>query len=86
MISTDRPEDNARFAAHEAADFPILSDSARTTATAYGVLGLIGFPQRWTFYIGPDGRILSIDKSVHVSTAGRDMAAKLKELGVPLQA
>jgi len=42
----------------------------------------MGFPNRWTFYIGPDGRILYIDKSVKASTAGQDVAAKLSELGV----
>ena len=37
---------------------------------------------RWTFYIGPDGKILHIDKAVKTSTAGQDVAAKLAELGV----
>ena len=34
------------------------------------------------FYIGPDGRILDIDKSVKAATAGEDMVAKLTALGV----
>lgn len=42
----------------------------------------MGFASRWTFYIGPDGKILYIDKSVRTSTAGQDVAAKLAELGV----
>jgi peroxiredoxin Q/BCP len=46
------------------------------------VLGAMGFASRWTFYIGPDGKILYIDKSVRTSTAGQDVAAKLAELGV----
>ena len=37
---------------------------------------------RWTFYIGPDGRILDIDKKVSVRTAGADTVAKLEALGV----
>jgi thioredoxin-dependent peroxiredoxin len=41
---------------------------------------------RWTFYIGPDGRILHIDKDVKVQTAGADIAAKLAELGVARRA
>ena len=42
----------------------------------------MGFPNRWTFYVGPDGKILYIDKAVRTSTAGQDVAAKLAELGV----
>ena len=37
---------------------------------------------RWTYYIGKDGKILFIDKQVNTSTAGKDVAAKLAELGV----
>ena len=51
-------------------------------ANAYGVMGRMGFANRWTFYIGPDGRILYIDKAVTTSSAGADVAAKLAELGV----
>jgi peroxiredoxin Q/BCP len=52
-------------------------------AEAYGVLiPGIGFPNRWTFYIGADGKILEIDKKVSPKTAGKDVAAKLASLGV----
>ena len=64
------------------ADYPILADASKEIAKAYGVLGGMGFANRWTFYIGPDGKILHIDKSVKTSTAGADVAVKLGELGV----
>jgi peroxiredoxin Q/BCP len=83
MISVDKPEDNKAFAEQEKADFPMLSDPAKETAAAYGVLGPTGLARRWTFYIGPDGRILEIDKAVSTGTAGADLVAKLKQLGVP---
>jgi peroxiredoxin Q/BCP len=51
-------------------------------ATAYGVLGPFNVARRWTFYIGPDGKILHIDKAVKTTSAGADIAAKLSELGV----
>jgi peroxiredoxin Q/BCP len=51
-------------------------------ANAYGVLGRSGLANRWTFYIGPDGKILYIEKAVKPTTAGADVAAKLAELGV----
>jgi peroxiredoxin Q/BCP len=51
-------------------------------ARAYGVLGPLGFPHRWTYYIGPDGTVLYVDKNVRTSTAGADMASRLESLGV----
>jgi peroxiredoxin Q/BCP len=51
-------------------------------ANAYGVMGRMGFASRWTFYIGPDGKIVHIDKAVRTASAGQDVAAKLAELGV----
>jgi peroxiredoxin Q/BCP len=40
------------------------------------------FAQRWTFFIGLDGRIVHIDKQVNPATHGKAIAAKLAELGV----
>jgi peroxiredoxin Q/BCP len=82
MISVDDAETNKRFAEEHDADFPILSDPGKTVATSYGVLGTTGLARRWTFYIGPDGKILEIDKAVRTGTAGEDLAAKLAALGV----
>ena len=82
MISVDTPEENKAFAEKESADFPLLSDPSKEVATRYGVLGPVGLPRRWTFYIGPDGKILDIDKSVSTGTAGVDLANKLKALGI----
>jgi hypothetical protein len=41
-----------------------------------------GFASRWTFYIGPNGNILDIDKKVKPQTAGQDLAAKLEVLKI----
>ena len=76
---------NARVVEKKEADFPILSDPTKETAKAYGVLNeQAGFANRWTFYIGKDGKIQAIDKEVgkRVATSAEDMAAKLGELGV----
>lgn len=78
----DDPDTNRKFAESVEADYPILSDPEKKTATAYGVLGASGRASRWTFYIGPDGRILDIDKKVSPRTAGEDVVKKLEELGV----
>lgn len=39
-------------------------------------------PFRWTFYIGKDGKLLHVDRTVKAATAGPDLAKKLAELGV----
>jgi peroxiredoxin Q/BCP len=82
MVSVDDAETNRKFAAEHDADFPILSDPEKKVAEAYGVLGASGLASRWTFYIGPDGKILDIDKKVNVRSAGDDLVAKLAALGV----
>jgi thioredoxin-dependent peroxiredoxin len=80
MASVDTPEKNAEFAKMEEANFPLLSDPAKTVAAAYGVLNARGTANRWTFYVGPDGVLKYIDKQVQVNTAGQDLAARLGEL------
>lgn len=39
-------------------------------------------PERWTFYIGRNGKILYVDRQVKAATAGEDAVARLKELKV----
>ena len=73
---------NTKFAESLELDYPILSDPDKKVATAYGVLSPSGFPSRWTFYIGADGRILEIDKKVNAGSHGPAVAARLGELGV----
>ena len=84
MISVDDAETNRRFAESLDANFPILSDPGRGVADAYGVMNASwSMPNRWTFIIGPDGKILKIDKRVSMSRAGQELVADLNELGVP---
>ena len=80
-------ETHKAFAETHKADFPLLSDPTKDTAKAYGVLTERGFANRWTFYIGKDGRIQAIDKDVatRLATSAEDMAAKLGELKTPLK-
>ena len=81
--SCDTPEFNKEFATDLGLDYPILSDPTKKVAEAYGVVheGRPN-PERWTFYIGKDGKILSVDKAVKTEAHGKDIAAKLGELGV----
>jgi peroxiredoxin Q/BCP len=90
MASVDTVEQAKAFGEAHNADFPLLSDPDKKVADAYGTLrdygGQIGVvSQRWTFYIGKDGRIMAIDKAVKPATSAEDVAAKLAELKVALK-
>ena len=86
MASVDPVEGekgNKAFAASEKADFPVLSDPTKEVAAAYGVLNTErGVANRWTFYIGKDGRIAAIDQAVKPATTAEDMLARLAELKI----
>ncbi len=82
-LSVDPPEEITRFAKSLDADYPMLADADGAVAKAYGVLHPErGFPRRWTFYVGVDGKLLYVDREVKAATAGPDLAKKLAELGV----
>ena len=81
-VSVDDIETNTKFAQSIDANYPILSDATKATAKAYGVLAPMGFARRWTFYIGPDGKILYVDREVKTQTAGADIVARLEQLKV----
>ena len=80
--SVDSVETNTKFARSLGIAFPILSDSTKEAARAYGVLSPSGFASRWTFYIGADGRILDIDRKVSAASHGPAVVDRLKRLGV----
>ena len=77
---SDRPEQGLRGAAARGLSAAERSRRSRPRK-AYGVLNdPSGVANRWTFYIGKDGKILAIDKAVKPATSAEDMAAKLGEL------
>jgi peroxiredoxin Q/BCP len=80
--SVDSAETNAEFGAALDLGYPILSDASRDVARAYGVLGASGFASRWTFFIGLDGRVLDVDRSVRTVSHGADVLARLTALGI----
>lgn len=59
-VSVDSVADQATFSTRCHAEFPLVADSDKTIARAYGVLGLFGFARRVTFLIGADGRVEEI--------------------------
>jgi peroxiredoxin Q/BCP len=81
--SVDDVKLNTDFAKSLDLDFPILSDPTKKTAEAYGVINPArGMANRWTFYIGADGKILAIDQKVNAPEHGQDIARQLDALGV----
>lgn len=81
--SVDDEKLNADFAKSLSLSYPILSDPSRKTAEAYGLLKAPGgVTNRYTVYVGKDGKILYVDKAVKPDSASADIAAKLAELGV----
>lgn len=81
--SCDPAEKNKKFAEELKLDYPILSDPGKEVAKAYGVVHPgRAVPERWTFIIGPDGKVLHVDKKVKAGNHGADVAKKLKELGI----
>jgi peroxiredoxin Q/BCP len=83
MASVDDADTNKKFAEQEQANFPMLSDPDKKVAMAYGVVPPTGagFAKRWTFYIGPDSKIVYIDDHINTATAGADLAARLEAIG-----
>lgn len=73
---------NKAFAESLGLDYPILSDPDRKAAAALGVLNARNMANRWTYYIGKDGKVLFVDTAVKPGAHGADIAAKLGELGV----
>jgi peroxiredoxin Q/BCP len=82
MASVDPLADNKGFAEENNADFPLLSDPEKTTASSYGVLHERGYAKRHTVYVGVDGKVLAIDKEVKPATSAEDMAETLGRLGI----
>jgi peroxiredoxin len=56
-ISAQDVESKDAFVAKYGFDFPLLADTDKEVAAAYGTLGPIGFPRRSTFIIDGDGII-----------------------------
>lgn len=85
--SVDSADEDKKFAESLELDYPILADPTKETAKAYGVLNDGGqYAQRWTFIIGADGKILDVLKEVKPGSHGKDLAAKLGDLGVAKRA
>jgi peroxiredoxin Q/BCP len=69
-ISFDSPADNKAFADKNHFEFPLLSDSTKSIAIAYGAAkdATAGYPNRITAVIGPDGTLEQLITDVKAAT------------------
>ncbi|MGC2359528.1 MAG: peroxiredoxin [Thermoplasmata archaeon] len=59
-VSVDSVEAQKSFAQKCGVPFPLVADRDRSIAKQYGVLGLLGFAKRVTFFVGADGRVAEV--------------------------
>ena len=63
-ISVQDVKSKRAYADKNQLNFPILADTEKKTAQAYGVLGKSGYADRVTFIVGPDGKVKNIDRAM----------------------
>jgi thioredoxin-dependent peroxiredoxin len=79
-ISAQSVDSHEAFSSKHGFEFPLLADTDKQVAAAYGTLGPIGFPRRSIFIIDRDGII----RYAHRAMAGltyRPVSELLDELG-----
>lgn len=59
-VSVDDLETQKKFALSLTLPFPLLADSDKKAAEAYGVLSAAGYANRVTFVIGKDGKVTKV--------------------------
>lgn len=79
-ISTDTVADQAKFHEHHKLNFTLLADPDASITEKYGAKMLaLKMSKRWTYIIGPDLRIRSIDQDVDPAMDAAKVAAKIEE-------
>ena len=73
-ISYDSPESHRAFKEKHHLNFPLLSDSDKAVSKLYNVSGIL-FPDRVTFLIDKNGRVVKILKDVNVKDHAHEIIA-----------
>ena len=63
-ISAQSVDSHEAFSGKHGFDFPLLADTAKAVAGAYGTLGPLGFPRRSVFIIDRDGTICYAHRAI----------------------
>jgi peroxiredoxin Q/BCP len=78
-ISFDTAESHRKFREKHSLPFPLLSDTKKTVAAAYGTKGVYPLAIRRSFLINEEGRIIKIIKDVDVTTHSQDVLKYFRE-------
>jgi peroxiredoxin Q/BCP len=81
-ISPQGLESHQRFATEQHFRFPLLADTDKAVARAYGTLGPIGFPRRSVFIVDGDGVVRYAHRAIAGLTfrPATELAAVLRTL------
>ena len=63
-LSAQDLESHEKFAAHHGFQFPLLADTEKSVARAYGVLGPLGIPRRSIFVIDASGVVRYVHRAL----------------------
>ncbi|MBX3472085.1 MAG: peroxiredoxin [Planctomycetes bacterium] len=78
-ISYDTPAENAAFVEKYRLSYPLLCDTDKKVAQAYGAFDPAepGYPRRNTYVIDPEGRVERVLEAVNPKTHPRDLLDSL---------
>ena len=81
-ISVQDVASKKKFAAKHSLPFPLLADTDKSVAKAYGVLSMLGWSNRETFIIDPSGKVAKhypdVDPKAHSAQLLADLAKLVK--------
>jgi len=84
-ISVQDVASKKKFAAKHNLPFPLLADTDKSVAKAYGVLNVLGWASRETFIIDPSGKVAKhypdVDPKAHSAQLLADLAKLVKPAG-----
>lgn len=81
-VSTDSVKSHEGFKEKHGLNFPLISDKGKDIITSYGVVSVSGSAKRETFLIDKTGVIRYIWTKVNAAEHSREIAEKVKELGL----
>lgn len=79
-VSNDDVKSHRKFCDNEALPFPLLADTDKTIASAFGVRSIFGLYQRITFLIDGDGVVRKVFDPVRPVEHAADVIVALEEL------
>lgn len=79
-VSVDNIESHKAFAEAHKLSFPLLADTKKTMSRDYGVLTPMGFANRVTFFIDPNGEIKDTIQWANWFTYGEQIKERLNKL------